>query len=357
LLPRHPSVTEAELAPPATPSEAALKRIDSELATTTNSPSSRTRHSLTEDEIGESSGENWVTFLGDTKALSFLIGFIVVLHYILGIALGFMMSANSVEIGMLVSNIWCNSIVIFCILNLMKDCDDEYYIKSELAILAFTTLATGGIIYAIRYLGYPGLAIFVKSFGIVTCFAASTLYPLYCSKYQSLLGFLEFDKLNEAPTRPSPSRSPQEIAFSYSLEAQLKDEEFRIGYMNFLKREFNLDSLKFVLAVDSFKQGWEELNSMQRIAAASSVYKRFVAVGSPYEVNLSGSIRSELERIFSSLVEAKEESEMCKAITPVMFDKARKEIMRLLEGDSYKRYCISVPQYSPTSISTGMTEF
>jgi hypothetical protein len=89
----------------------------------------------------------------------------------------------------------------------------------------------------------------------------------------------------------------------------------------FLKNEYAEENLDFVLKVQKYR----ELDSKKRVKMAWKLYRNYIAIGAPHELNLDI-----LSRKVTDL----------SMITPHLstFDTSQKRIYNLLENDAYQRF-------------------
>ena len=92
-------------------------------------------------------------------------------------------------------------------------------------------------------------------------------------------------------------------------------------FRTFLSREFADENLNFIIKVNEYR----ECDLKERPKLAWKIYKTFIAIGSPHEVNLDTMSRRVTELAM---------------ITPHLstFDAAQKRIKNMLENDAYKRF-------------------
>lgn len=107
-----------------------------------------------------------------------------------------------------------------------------------------------------------------------------------------------------------------------SLEILINNEDGLTAFITFLKTEFSEENIEFWMACEDYKK----INLPAKLAlTAKNIYKQYVAVQSPKEVNLDSSTREETRR---NLLEP----------TTVCFDEAQRKIFLLMEKDSYRRF-------------------
>ena len=112
------------------------------------------------------------------------------------------------------------------------------------------------------------------------------------------------------------------------LLSLLRDERCRQELRCFLQGEFASEGLEFWEAV-------ENLRTTATIGSAKMIFKKFIAEGAPFQVNISSSLRRETESDYASYLENVRGS-----TTP--FDKVQFEVVRALELDALDRF-LSTP--------------
>ncbi|KAI5614584.1 regulator of G-protein signaling 4 [Silurus asotus] len=95
----------------------------------------------------------------------------------------------------------------------------------------------------------------------------------------------------------------------------------RTAFTAFLKSEFSQENIEFWVACEDFKRA----PPPQMQAKAKQIFKQYVDVDSPNEVNLDSATREETRRNL----------EKCDV---TCFDEAQSKIFTLMEKDSYRRF-------------------
>ncbi|KAK2858206.1 hypothetical protein Q7C36_006125 [Tachysurus vachellii] len=95
----------------------------------------------------------------------------------------------------------------------------------------------------------------------------------------------------------------------------------RAAFTAFLKSEFSQENIEFWVACEDFKR----TPAPQMQAKAKQIFKQYVDVDSPNEVNLESATREETRKNL-------EKSDVS------CFDEAQSKIFRLMEKDSYRRF-------------------
>ena len=122
-------------------------------------------------------------------------------------------------------------------------------------------------------------------------------------------------------------------SFDHLLESSYGTALFRA----FLQREYAEENLDFVLKVERYR----EANSKKREREAWKLYRTYIAIGAPHELNLDilsrkvrigNSTKVPLTRIFQVTDLA--------MITPHVstFDTAQRRVVNLLQNDAYPRF-------------------
>ncbi|XP_059084848.1 regulator of G-protein signaling 4-like [Tigriopus californicus] len=119
-----------------------------------------------------------------------------------------------------------------------------------------------------------------------------------------------------------PCRIQDDVkTWSKNLQSLLNSSYGRALFRAFLQKEYAEENLDFVLKVDIYRT----CSPRKRAKMAWKLYRTFIAIGAPHELNLDI-----LSRKVTDLA----------MITPHVstFDTAQKRILNLLENDAYRRF-------------------
>ncbi|XP_060774341.1 regulator of G-protein signaling 4 [Neoarius graeffei] len=106
-----------------------------------------------------------------------------------------------------------------------------------------------------------------------------------------------------------------------SFNNLINNDVGRAAFSAFLKSEFSQENIEFWVACEDFKR----TPALQMQAKAKQIFKQYVDVDSPNEVNLDSATREETRRNL----------EKCDV---TCFDEAQSKIFTLMEKDSYRRF-------------------
>ena len=106
-----------------------------------------------------------------------------------------------------------------------------------------------------------------------------------------------------------------------TLTAFLKLPGAVSAFRSYLQSEYADESLAFLQCVEEYRQ------SEQKSRLARSIFEQFVRNDAPREINISGQSRQAIER---AVREGLYEEDL--------YDRARKELILMLEYDSYVRF-------------------
>jgi hypothetical protein len=116
------------------------------------------------------------------------------------------------------------------------------------------------------------------------------------------------------------------------LTEVLGDETRCADFKHFLEKEFAVEGLLFIKAIQVYKQEADEKISME---LARLIFEEFVVTDSRLEVNLSSNCRSALSELFNA-----ESFQPKKDV----FDAAEREVILLLAHDPFRRFERKQPQ-------------
>lgn len=106
-------------------------------------------------------------------------------------------------------------------------------------------------------------------------------------------------------------------------------------FWEFCKKEFSDENLKFITAcIDLNKSPTMQIFDQK----AKYIYLEFIKQGASSEININSTIKKGMHNIFLPIFKQKEDllPEHCN-----VFDKAYDHIFKLIEKDSYSRFCKS----------------
>lgn len=104
-------------------------------------------------------------------------------------------------------------------------------------------------------------------------------------------------------------------------------------FWEFCKKEFSEENLKFITACRELQKS-TTIQIFDR--KAKYIYLEFIKQGAISEINIGSNIKKELHAIFLPLIKEKE------TLSPDqsdIFEKAYDHILKLIEKDSYTRFC------------------
>ncbi|XP_030647366.1 regulator of G-protein signaling 4 [Chanos chanos] len=148
----------------------------------------------------------------------------------------------------------------------------------------------------------------------------------------------EKEKVTEAK-RTNPVETEK---WKASFSSLINNEVGRGAFMAFLKSEFSQENMEFWLACEDYKK--TPTNKMD--AKARKIFKQYVEVDSPNEVNLDSATREETRKNL-------EKSDVS------CFDEAQNKIFILMEKDSYRRFLksklfLDLAQLTPDGVTCGL---
>jgi hypothetical protein len=104
-------------------------------------------------------------------------------------------------------------------------------------------------------------------------------------------------------------------------------------FWEFCKKEFSDENLKFITAcVELDKSPTMSIFDVK----AKYIYSEFIKQGAPSEININSAIKKEIHNIFLPILNQKES---LLARNGNVFEKAYNHIFKLIEKDSYYRFC------------------
>ncbi|EMD97665.1 hypothetical protein COCC4DRAFT_201206 [Bipolaris maydis ATCC 48331] len=136
----------------------------------------------------------------------------------------------------------------------------------------------------------------------------------------------------------------------------IRNPSWRLLYREFLKETMCEENLSFFLEVQQFnKQYKDAVNEKgenkvevirETLAAAYGLYNAFLAPGSPNELNIDHSLRTQLATRMTRAVG--DDAAMLQSLNEVasLFDKAQQSIFKLMSSDSVPKF-IKHPKYAP----------
>jgi len=124
-----------------------------------------------------------------------------------------------------------------------------------------------------------------------------------------------------SPPPASPQTQAQLEKWSQSLDELLKDPEGVVMFLKHLEHEHSSENLRFWLSCEKFKECPQDKLKEK----AEAIFKDYLTRTSYYQVNLDSSITNLIK-------------EQMTAPTPVMFEKAQRDIYQLMRRDSYPRF-------------------
>eukprot|EP01137_Pigoraptor_chileana_P008887 Opistho-2@56334 len=130
------------------------------------------------------------------------------------------------------------------------------------------------------------------------------------------------------------SNVPEAAEDSYvPFEMVMQDPICRVYFGRFLDTEFNGENLEFWSAVEDYKAA-VATNDVEEIKLlAASILKRYVKTGAEMQVNISQSLRAEIETAVKAFVE---KGQQVPAVD--VFKKAQEAIFDLMHRDPYRRF-------------------
>ncbi|MCJ8729796.1 hypothetical protein PDJAM_G00110690 [Pangasius djambal] len=128
-------------------------------------------------------------------------------------------------------------------------------------------------------------------------------------------------KEKEKPAEEKSSAPIDTEKWKTSFNNLINNDVGRAAFTAFLKSEFSQENIEFWVACEDFKR----TPAPQMQAKAKLIFKQYVDIDSPNEVNLDSATREETRRNL----------EKCDA---TCFDEAQSKIFTLMEKDSYRRF-------------------
>ena len=126
---------------------------------------------------------------------------------------------------------------------------------------------------------------------------------------------------NCGPYAISPKISPRKLSrYALTFRLLINTDEGIEAFTKHLKREFAVENINFYKAVLRFE-------SNDTYDLALNIYKTYISVEALSQINLPNSIRKQIEEMILS-----------KTINTDMFEDAKKEIVSLMEKDSFQRF-------------------
>ena len=130
-----------------------------------------------------------------------------------------------------------------------------------------------------------------------------------------------------------------------SLEQILQDPEAHHTFKDFLTSEFSVENLMFYEAVQEFQEDFEADIPNENQELAQRIYNDFIAVGSPFQVNLPATVVSPLAQMLrpqllstSPIIAQHIQQQRMQQIHQNIFDEAVRNILELMKRDSYQRF-------------------
>ncbi|XP_029987301.1 regulator of G-protein signaling 21-like [Sphaeramia orbicularis] len=117
-------------------------------------------------------------------------------------------------------------------------------------------------------------------------------------------------------------RAPVVATWGESLDQLLECKTGQLVFENFLRTEYSEENLLFWLACEDYKK---ITNETEMTVAASRIYKEFVQVDAPRQINIDCGTREEI-------------SENISQPGPNCFNRAQRLIYGLMENDCYPRF-------------------
>ena len=106
-------------------------------------------------------------------------------------------------------------------------------------------------------------------------------------------------------------------------------------FWSFCEKEFSIENLKFILACKDL-QKCSTLQSFDR--KSKHIFLEFIRKGATEEINIVSHIKNELNSVFIPLIKQKQ---MLSPEYTNIYQKAEDHILKLMEKDSYSRFCKS----------------
>jgi hypothetical protein len=142
-------------------------------------------------------------------------------------------------------------------------------------------------------------------------------------------------KNSEAPTSPLPDEDRQVNfleGFDAPFELLFNDQQVQESFHEYLKRRHNEDGFLFLSAVNTFKN---DTFTQTQAQAAIDIVEKYLAVGSPYEVNIDNDSRAVVLDQFTKTGQ----TENTKLVVPVtIFDTIAGIVRKEIKEDGFPRY-------------------
>ncbi|OLL26683.1 Developmental regulator flbA [Neolecta irregularis DAH-3] len=155
---------------------------------------------------------------------------------------------------------------------------------------------------------------------------------------------------NSNPVKSNASKPVSERETNGSkLESILNNPPQRMLFAEFLRENFCEENLSFYTDLTEFMRDATTALSLDRIrdciAGAYGIYNRFLAPGSPNELNLESSLRLDMATRMTRAV-GSDDKKMRIALKEIieLLERARKQVFKLMAGDSVPKF-VRTPGY------------
>nr|CAB3262842.1 uncharacterized protein LOC100184048 [Phallusia mammillata] len=137
---------------------------------------------------------------------------------------------------------------------------------------------------------------------------------------------IEANKLRRTASLRKPKRNACDNCFGnvQNLSELLEKKGGLAAFRVFLQREFSEENIDFWVDCQNFKL--TKPSKARKVAL--KIYERYVATGSPNEINVDGHIRDETKQKLND-------------VSPDTFEAAQIRIFKLMERDSFRRFLVS----------------
>ena len=157
-------------------------------------------------------------------------------------------------------------------------------------------------------------------------------YKPYYSKVvpeaDSPLGRASSASMPDEDSEEEDESLPEVDAFA-SLRNVLANADTSAGLMQFMEKEFCQESLLYYQAVERFRE--LQASPEQLLAEADSIYRKYLEVGSEFEVNVESAVRKRWE-------DTRDQSEFEDAPDASIFDESQAIVFKLIQDNAFRRY-------------------
>eukprot|EP00457_Paulinella_chromatophora_P005804 gb/GEZN01005821.1/.p1 GENE.gb/GEZN01005821.1/~~gb/GEZN01005821.1/.p1 ORF type:complete len:486 (-),score=82.52 gb/GEZN01005821.1/:187-1644(-) len=189
-------------------------------------------------------------------------------------------------------------------------------LEFKLAMLATNLFAPPVLVFLV--LGtYDVIVSALITAGILLIFSCSATFPVVLSE-------LNRRALLRAGQEPKVLELEEVLAFEDTYDV----------FFDFLCKEFSSENALFYRAVDDFRAEADDMSDAFFVERASLLWTEYIQADSPFQVNISYSQMKEVGEVLKNLSEVNLNRDAVMAA----LDIAQKEIFKLMQSDSWKRF-------------------